>query len=454
MSTYEPIASQTLGTATATVTFFSLPQNYTDLVLVMQARLDSAFTSRELRMQLNNDTGSNYSVTRMAGTGSGTPFSDRTSSQTNMAFGVIPAANQTAGNVGNAIFQIQNYSNSATNKTILNRTNDANDWVTTAVGLYRSSNPVTSITLYSTGNFVSGSTFTIYGVAQGNLSAKASGGNIVATDGTYWYHAFTSSGVFIPSSGLSADVLVVAGGGAGGAYASGGGGAGGALALSSQSLASGTPYICVVGAGGSCASPNISTNGINSVFASTTAIGGGTGGTGGGSTGTLPANGGSGGGAGSSTGYTTPGTGTAGQGNDGGTTTSGWAGGGGGAGAVGGNASSGAGGNGGAGIATLSPFGSFSSMFTLLGVGASGNIAGGGGASGGSGSGGNATAGTGGAGGGGAGGVLNTGTGATITNSTPGSPNTGGGGGGGNLGPSNQVGATGGSGLIIVRYAV
>ena len=34
MSTYSPIASQTLGSAAASVTFSSIPQGYTDLIII------------------------------------------------------------------------------------------------------------------------------------------------------------------------------------------------------------------------------------------------------------------------------------------------------------------------------------------------------------------------------------------------------------------------------------
>jgi hypothetical protein len=99
------------------------------------------------------------------------------------------------------------------------------------------------------------STFYLYGVSKlGTTPAivpYATGGDTIMTDGTYWYHAFTSSGTFTPTKGLSCDVLVVAGGGAGGAeLIGGGGGAGGRYCISAQSLASGTGYTVTVGAGG------------------------------------------------------------------------------------------------------------------------------------------------------------------------------------------------------------
>ena len=40
-ATYEPIATTTLGSAQATVTFSSIPGTYTDLVLITNSRSDS-----------------------------------------------------------------------------------------------------------------------------------------------------------------------------------------------------------------------------------------------------------------------------------------------------------------------------------------------------------------------------------------------------------------------------
>ena len=168
-STYTPIATTTLGSAAADITFSSISGSYTDLVLVMTGRFDSANTSRELRIQVGNgsiDTGSNYSITRIAGYGSGL-FSDRVSNSTNMTAGVIPAANAPSGYIGNAIYQFQNYSNTTTNKTILNRTNDGNDWTAAVVGLWRSTSAINTIKIFGlTANLVAGSTATLYGIAS------------------------------------------------------------------------------------------------------------------------------------------------------------------------------------------------------------------------------------------------------------------------------------------------
>ena len=166
-STYTPLATTTLGSAAADITFSSISGAYTDLVLIVTGRFDSANTSRELRIQVGNgsiDTGSNYSMTRVVGYVAD-KFSDRTTSATNMTGGVIPAANAASGIIGNAIYHFQNYSNTTTNKTVLNRTNDPNDWITAMVGLWRSTSAIDTIKIFGlSANLIAGSTATLYGI--------------------------------------------------------------------------------------------------------------------------------------------------------------------------------------------------------------------------------------------------------------------------------------------------
>lgn len=444
MSTYTPIASQTLSSAAATVTFSGIPQTYTDLVVVTNVLASGSFYVANI----NGDTGNNYSRTRMLGNGS-TAASDRS---TNLNSLIIDNSNST--NWTMATIHFMNYSNTTTNKTILSRGNGAAYDVSAMVHLWRNTAAITSISFTQSSNFSAGSTFTLYGIGAG--SPKAFGGDIVVQSGGYWYHAFLSSGVFSPTQSLSCDVLVVAGGGAGGHRSSrggGGGGAGGVL-FSTQTL-SGSQAI-TIGAGGT----GIRFDGVNQSTSGTAsrvgtlveAVGGGFGD----NLGTQGGTGGSGGGnAGLTLTTTAGGLGTSGQGNNGGQS---WfqnpgasanyaGGGGGGATAVGVTAtSSSAPPNGGAGTSAYSAWG----LATTTGQNISGTVwyaGGGGGAYGNQDASSSFTAGSGGNGGGGAGNSNTTG------NATNGTANTGGGGGGLN-GVSNGLPGNGGSGIVIVRYAV
>jgi hypothetical protein len=162
--TYEPIATQTLGSPTLTVTFSSISGSYTDLVLVVnwaQSEVGSCW------IRFNSDSGSNYSFTELIGTGSASSSTRSVNlTQTYFGYNVFPDTSFT----GNAIISVQNYSNATTYKTFLSRVNaNSGSFAGTGeiVGLWRSSSAITSITLDIDGNatYSTGSTFTLYGIA-------------------------------------------------------------------------------------------------------------------------------------------------------------------------------------------------------------------------------------------------------------------------------------------------
>jgi hypothetical protein len=162
--TYEPIATNTLGSAAATVTFSTISGAYTDLVLV--TNLKTTTTSQEVTVKINNDTGSNYSLTNLRGDGS-TAASLRRSSQTvgNISKEISP--NTAFEFVSVSTFM--NYSNATTYKTWLSRNNRASasnaPGTEALVGLWRSTSAITELVIGITGgNFDTGSTFTLYGI--------------------------------------------------------------------------------------------------------------------------------------------------------------------------------------------------------------------------------------------------------------------------------------------------
>lgn len=155
-TTYEPIATTTLSSAAASVTFSSISGSYTDLVLIVNAKNTTG--SQSPYLQFNSDTGSNYSETYLRGDGT-TASSGRDLSQTK---GYVAFLNN---EWGNAIINIQNYSNTTTYKTIISRS--ARSTMTAAVvTLWRSTSAITSVLINADGGdtFVAGSTFTLYGI--------------------------------------------------------------------------------------------------------------------------------------------------------------------------------------------------------------------------------------------------------------------------------------------------
>jgi len=161
-STYEKIATTTLGSATASVTFSSISGSYTDLVLVVNGKTTGSGGNNYLLLRVNSDSSTNYSRTGMYGDGS-TAGSFR---NTNSANGYLTIG-QAVDSFGNAIVNFQNYSNTTTYKTFLSRENYPSGAVYASVMLWRSTSAITSISLLGDGfNIASGSTFTIYGILK------------------------------------------------------------------------------------------------------------------------------------------------------------------------------------------------------------------------------------------------------------------------------------------------
>ena len=155
--TYTPIVTTT-GSGSTSVTFSSISGTYTDLILIMNG---TASGPTNVYVRFNGDTGNNYSSTNMAGNGS-SATSGRNSNDPSIQafFGYYDTT------IGSTIMQVMNYSNTTTNKTALARYNHTSNETRAAVGLWRNTAAITSITLLTsnTATFPSSTTFTLYGI--------------------------------------------------------------------------------------------------------------------------------------------------------------------------------------------------------------------------------------------------------------------------------------------------
>jgi hypothetical protein len=163
-ATYTPIASITLGATAASVTFSSIPQTYTDLILVANCFSISSATSSSIGVQFNGDTATNYSRTLLYGDGT-TAASTRDASTSSSTILYYEGLASLAPN----ILHIMNYSNTTTYKTFIARANFAGSTVRLGVGLWRSTAAISSVVLVpTTSSFASGSTFNLYGILGAN----------------------------------------------------------------------------------------------------------------------------------------------------------------------------------------------------------------------------------------------------------------------------------------------
>lgn len=167
-ATYEAIATSTASGSSSTITFSSIPSTYTDLVLIAQYQCS---VSGGLWLRYNGDTATNYSIANMIG--SQNTFA--TYVDVNEPYIWADTYYQGTGTVttDRAIVKanVMNYANTTTFKTTLLRSDDvrttgsSDGTVYAGAATWRSTSAVTQIDVLSAaGNFVSGSTFSLYGI--------------------------------------------------------------------------------------------------------------------------------------------------------------------------------------------------------------------------------------------------------------------------------------------------
>lgn len=164
-ATYEPIATSTLGSAAPSVTFSSIPSTYTDLRLTIFCAGTST-AGKGVAIQLNSDTGTNYSGTRIYGDGA----TASSAKQNNFDYLFF---NNTSTSTTLPTFYTLDFFNyvGSTNKTVLqtgSADKNGSGSLERVVSLWRSTSAITTIkiTLYTDGsaNYNTGSTFTLYGI--------------------------------------------------------------------------------------------------------------------------------------------------------------------------------------------------------------------------------------------------------------------------------------------------
>lgn len=154
-ATYAPIASTTLSSS-GTITFNSIPQTYTDLVLV--TTLIGASTA-DLDITLNGDTATNYSWTVLYSNGT-TMSSSRITNFAAMRLDYYGYIGTTFGQMN--VTNFFNYTNTNTFKTVVARASNGDYGVDGVVSTWRSTAAITTIAITNT--LSAGSTASLYGI--------------------------------------------------------------------------------------------------------------------------------------------------------------------------------------------------------------------------------------------------------------------------------------------------
>jgi hypothetical protein len=161
-TTYEPIATTTLGSAVSSITLSSIPSTYTDLRIVFVGRMESG--QDQIKLRINGDTGGNYSGTTLYGDGTSATSDSYASGATSIQLARNAAMTATIETTSINIFS---YAGSRYKTMLIQRSADKNGsgTVSQQVAMWSSTSAINSFVIYQDSlNFAVGTTVTIYGI--------------------------------------------------------------------------------------------------------------------------------------------------------------------------------------------------------------------------------------------------------------------------------------------------
>jgi hypothetical protein len=166
---YDSLATVTLSSATSTITFAGIPSGYKHLQIRISAQTNRSSGLSDCQIQLNGDTGSNYSWHSLVGSGSAASSGTGTST-TFMVLGSnsIPSSGAQTNIYNGLVIDVLDYANTNNYKTLRGLGGeDANGsgYVSLNSGSWRSTSAITSIVITpDTGSMNTYSSFALYGV--------------------------------------------------------------------------------------------------------------------------------------------------------------------------------------------------------------------------------------------------------------------------------------------------
>lgn len=169
-SAIQLIGKQTLGGTTATVTFSSIPQNFSHLQVFIIARGSAAVVSVSCLCRFNSDTGANYDLQNIYGNNSVTVGASASVAATAHNLGGISGASNAANYSSPVQLVIFSYAATTFYKSMLttigiNSSTAINQLVETTSSTWRNTAAITSMTFSTgSGSFLTGSSFYLYGM--------------------------------------------------------------------------------------------------------------------------------------------------------------------------------------------------------------------------------------------------------------------------------------------------
>ena len=172
-SAYFPIATSMLATASASVSFTSIPATYSHLQVRGFVKYSNTGNDRSaVHVRFNSDTGNNYNAGTLYGTGAAIASDQAiTQSITRFASVAAPSSNSTYTSMfGMFVADILDYANTNKYKTIIGvggYDSNSNTYSNVALqsGAWLSTSAITSMAITpDSGNWTAGSQFTLYGI--------------------------------------------------------------------------------------------------------------------------------------------------------------------------------------------------------------------------------------------------------------------------------------------------
>lgn len=162
--TYEPIATYTLTSATSDITFTSITNAYTDLVISISS-ISGSTSNPTVCVTFNGDTSVSYSGTQFYWRSSGTAGGNKNIDGSFISLQRAPGLHAVVG--GKTMFNIHifDYANNVKYKSLLSQAGNTNSGNSLEVGNWRSTSPITSINLNaSSTSWGVGTVYTLYGI--------------------------------------------------------------------------------------------------------------------------------------------------------------------------------------------------------------------------------------------------------------------------------------------------
>lgn len=169
-NTFTLISSSTAGAGgVADITFSSIPSTYTDLLIKISARVSGGAGVKDIAIQYNGDTASNYTYTELVGTGASTSSGTATTVRHNT---IAPPDNTTANTFGNIEIYIPNYLSSSQKSSSVDAVTENNSTSTDVqmriqAWRWSGTNAISSIKIFAPGQTIlQYSTAYLYGIIK------------------------------------------------------------------------------------------------------------------------------------------------------------------------------------------------------------------------------------------------------------------------------------------------